>query len=316
MRVTIGVDVGGTKIAAGVVDGAGRITDRVRVPTPDGVPELTAGIADSVETLITRLDVPRSDVAVGVAAAGFIDTDRAVVRFAPNIEWREYPLAAKLADRLGIATTIENDANAAAWAEFRFGAGQDVDDMVMFTIGTGVGGGVVHAGELIRGGFGMAGELGHIRMVRDGRLCGCGLHGCLEMYASGRALYRAGLDLVKDDPVRGAGLLKRAGGSLDGLHGEMIMEAALAGDEAAVGLFTEIGSWLGEGVADVCSVLDPSTVVVGGGVAEAGDLLLGPARETYLAHLSGGGNRKHLSIRAAKLGNDAGIIGAADLAIR
>lgn len=316
MRVTIGVDVGGTKIAAGVVDADGRIVDRVRVPTPDGVPELTAGIADCVENLIARLDVPRSDVAVGVAAAGFVDADRAVVRFAPNIYWREYPLAAKLGDRLGIPTTIENDANAAAWAEFRFGAGQDVDDMMMITIGTGVGGGVVHAGELIRGGFGMAGEVGHIRMVRDGRLCGCGLHGCLEMYASGRALYRAGLDLVKDDAVRGAGLLRRAGGSPEGLRGEMIMEAALDGDQAAVALFHEVGSWLGEGIADLCSVLDPSTVVVGGGVAEAGELLLRPARESYRTHLSAAGHRKQLTLRAARLGNDAGIIGAADLAIR
>lgn len=316
MRVTIGVDVGGTKIAAGVVDGAGRITDRVRVPTPDGVPELTAGIAHCVETLIARLDAPRADIAVGVAAAGFIDRDRAVVRFAPNIDWREYPLAAELHHRLGIPATIDNDANAAAWAEFRFGAGQDVDDMVMFTIGTGVGGGVVHAGQLIRGGFGMAGELGHVRMVRDGRACGCGLHGCLEMYASGRALFRAGLDLVKNDPQRGAGLLERAGGTADGFRGEMIMEAALDGDQAAVALFHEIGSWLGEGIADICSVLDPSTVVVGGGVAEAGELLLAPARESYRNHLSGGHNRRQLTIRGARLGNDAGIIGAADLAIR
>ena len=316
MRVTIGVDVGGTKIAAGVVDDSGRITDRVRLATPDGVPDLTDRIADSVQTLIGRLDVPRDDVVVGVAAAGFIDAARAMVRFAPNIDWREYPLATELRNRLGLPATIENDANAAAWAEFRFGAGRDVDDMAMFTIGTGVGGGLVHAGQLLRGGFGMAGELGHVRMVRDGRRCGCGLRGCLEQYASGRALYRAGLRLVTDDPVRGADLLKRAGGAPEGLRGDMIMEAALAGDEAAVGLFTELGTWLGEGIADICSVLDPSMVVVGGGVAEAGELLLSPARESCMAHLSGGRNRPQLSIRAAQLGNDAGIIGAADLATR
>jgi glucokinase len=312
---TIGVDIGGTKIAAGVVDAEGRILQRKRVPTPADVTEIDARIAEVVEALVSSSPID-AKTGVGVAAAGFVDERRRRVRFAPNIAWREYPLADNLVDRLQMPVVVENDANAAAWAEFRFGGGAEINDMVMLTVGTGLGGGIVLDGELVRGAFGIGGELGHVRMVPEGRPCGCGQRGCWEQYASGRALLRGARALAVEDPAAAHALLAKAGGDVGALQGAMVTEAALERDPAAVGLFAELGHWLGEGIAAVANVMDPAVVVIGGGVADAGDLLLNPAREAFETHLSGGHNRPHLEIRAARLGNDAGIIGAADLARR
>jgi glucokinase len=316
LELTIGVDVGGTKIAAGVVDTEGHILERLRVPTPATVDEIDQRIAEVVNTLAGKGGDESSTVAVGVAAAGFVDEHRTTIRFAPNIPWREHPLAASLSARLNMPVVVENDANAAAWAEFTFGAGHEVSDMVLITVGTGLGGGIVLDGALVRGAYGIAAELGHVRMVPQGRPCGCGQHGCWEQYASGTALLRAARALTVDDPEAGKALLVAAGGSPAALAGHMVTEVALAGDPAAIGLFAELGRWLGEGIAAVANVMDPAVVVIGGGVADAGDLLLGPAREAFGTHLSGGANRPHLDIRGARLGNDAGIIGAADLARR
>jgi glucokinase len=320
LELTIGVDVGGTKIAAGVVDPEGHILERLRVPTPATVDEIDGRIADVVTYLRDQLGQQHGaddqPMAVGVAAAGFVDARRSSIRFAPNIPWREYPLAESVGKLLQAPVVVENDANAAAWAEFRFGAGKDASDVVLITVGTGVGGGIVLNGELVRGAYGIAAELGHVRVVPDGRPCGCGQRGCWEQYASGRALVRAAKELAVNDPTAAASLLKAAGGNADALGGSMVTDAALAGDPAAIGLFTELGRWLGEGIAAVAAVMDPAVVVIGGGVADAGDLLLGPTREAFRTHLSGGDHRPHLEIRGAELGNDAGIIGAADLARR
>jgi glucokinase len=188
--------------------------------------------------------------------------------------------------------------------------------MMLLTVGTGLGGGIVLNGELVRGAFGIGGELGHVRMVPDGRPCGCGQRGCWEQYASGTALLRAARALAVEDPTAARALLSAAGGDAAALSGNMVTEAALAGDPASVSLFAELGRWLGEGIASMANVMDPAVVVIGGGVADAGDLLLAPARDAFATLLSGGENRPHLEIRAARLGNDAGIIGAADLARR
>ncbi|MBT0771045.1 ROK family glucokinase [Kineosporia sp. J2-2] len=313
MELTIGVDVGGTKIAAGVVDADGRILERLRVPTPETVDEIDASIAEAVEQLRAS-ESGGSVAAVGVAAAGFVNEHRTTVRFAPNIAWREHELADAVGKRVQLPVIVENDANAAAWAEFRFGAGRDATDVVTVTVGTGVGGGIVLDGKLIRGAFGMAAEIGHMRVVPNGRACGCGQTGCWEQYASGRALARSAFELAIRDPKAAAPLIEAAGGKIDGLVGSMITEVALAGDPAAIGLFAELGRWLGEGVAALANVLDPAVVVIGGGVAEVGDLLLEPARKAFNHHLSAGANRPHLQLRGAEMGNDAGIIGAADLA--
>lgn len=314
-EAAIGIDIGGTKIAGGVVAEEGTILHRGRRDSPaKDAHQLQAAIGDLVEELRAACATDW----VGISAAGFIDRDRATVRFSPNLAWRDEPLREHLCTRLGqdVVVVVENDANSAAWGEFTFGAGVDVDDLLMVTVGTGIGGGIVLEGELLRGGFGFAGEVGHIRMVPDGELCGCGNRGCLEAYASGSALVRRTRSHVELQPEVAAGLLGRAGGDPMNIDGPMITEAAKAGDEFARSQLAELGQWLGEGVASLAAVLDPKVVVVGGGVCEAGDLLLEPARVAYAQQVTGRGHRDLLEFRIAQLGNDAGIIGAADLARR
>jgi glucokinase len=311
VELTIGVDVGGTKIAAGVVDREGRIRDRRRVSTPaDTAEALDKGIA----SVVTALCAEHRVAGVGVAAAGFVDEGRATVRFAANLPWRDHPLRDILAEHIDVPVVVENDANAAAWAEHRFGAGQGVADAVLVTVGTGIGAGIVIEGRLVRGAWGIAAEPGHMRLVPDGRLCGCGLRGCWEQYASGSALLRQARLMAEEDPQAAATMLRAAGGRPEALTGQMISASAAAGDPAALDLLAETGRRLGEGLATVAAILDPAMIVIGGGVCEAGEALLGPARATFVSLLSGAAYRPLLEIRQARLGNDAGIVGAADLA--
>jgi glucokinase len=253
-------------------------------------------------------------VAVGVAIAGFVDEKRSLLRFAPNLPMAERPLREIVGAATGLHVVVENDANAAAWGEFRFGGGRGSSDVVLLTVGTGLGGGIVLANRLLRGAFGIAGEVGHVRMVPGGLPCGCGNFGCWEQYTSGSALIREARALARSMPDRGARLLELAGGDPEAIGGRMVTRAATEGDPAARELLAEVGRWLGEGIADLANILDPAAIVVGGGVSEAGDLLLQPAREAYAALLSGAAHRPHLRIVAAELGNGAGLIGAADLA--
>ena len=209
---------------------------------------------------------------------------------------------------------VENDANAAAWGEFRHGSGADVEDLLLVTVGTGVGGGVVLGGRLHRGAFGVGGEVGHIRVVPEGIPCGCGNLGCLESYGSGRALVREARAGAADGSPLARTLLDRAGGDRDGITGPMITACAREGDPFSVALLARVGTWLGEGIASVAAVLDPAVVLVGGGVAAAGDLLLDPIREAFGRQLTGRGHRPLAEFRLAALGNRAGLIGSADLA--
>ena len=311
MGLTVGVDVGGTKVAAGVVDEQGQVLARVRRATSAQVP----GAAEQVITEAVReLGKAFPIEAVGIGAAGLVDQTRSVVRFAPNLGWREQPLRAQLERATGLPVVVENDANAAAWGEHRFGGGRASGDVVLITVGTGLGGGIVLNGRLLRGAFGIAGEVGHVRLVPGGRVCGCGNHGCWEQYTSGSALIREARELAATSPGRTARLLELAGGDPSAITGDLVTRVAREGDPAAVALLAEVGKWLGEGIADLACVLDPAVVVVGGGVSEAGDLLLEPARAAYAAQLSAGAYRPHLQIVAAELGNDAGLVGAADLA--
>ncbi|HVN11120.1 MAG TPA: ROK family glucokinase [Kineosporiaceae bacterium] len=311
MDLTIGVDVGGTKIAAGVVDASGRLLAKVRVSTPATTAEdVEEAIVEAVRWLLIDHDVS----AIGLAVPGFVDEKRSMLRFTPNLPMVDRPLRDLVGARVGRPVVVENDANAAAWGEHRFGGGRRVPDMVLVTVGTGLGGGIVFGGSLVRGAFGVAAEIGHMRVVPGGLPCGCGNHGCWEQYCAGRALVRRAQALCREDAVAGAALLELAGQDADALTGSMVARAAFAGDQAAVGLFADVGRWLGEGIALLAAVLDPAVVVVGGGVAEAGDVLLDPARQAYAAALSAGSHRPHLEIMPAVLGNDAGLIGAADLA--
>jgi glucokinase len=310
VSLACGIDVGGTKIAGGVVDESGTILEELRVESPaTDVPAIEAAIEKLVAELRTRHRIE----AVGVGAAGYIDKARAVVLFAPNLAWRDLDLKADLESTLGLPVVIENDANAAAWGEFQFGAGHDVDDLLLVTVGTGVGGGVVLDGSLYRGAFGVGAEIGHMRVVPGGILCGCGNRGCFEMYASGSALVREARHAARAGSLLAADLLARAGGDPDAITGPLITEAAREGDTFAREQLTSLGRWLGEGIASLAAVLDPAVVVVGGGVSAAGDLLLTPAREAFATQLTGRGHRPMLEIRKARLGNRAGLIGAADL---
>lgn len=308
---TIGVDVGGTKIAAGVVTKDGELVAHVRRETPaQDVEAIEAAIADAVAELRAGYEV----TAIGIAAAGYIDRTRSVVLFAPNLAWRDEPLRADIEERTGLPVLVENDANAAAWGEFRFGAARDVDDMMLLTVGTGLGGGVVIDGALLRGAFGIGGELGHVRVVPDGIRCGCGNKGCWEMYGSGTALVREARDLARSGSMLGATILERAGGDPDKITGPQVTQAAQDGDPGAQELLADLGRWLGEGAASMAAVLDPAMIVVGGGVASAGELLLEPMRTAFHRQLTGRGHRPEADIRLAALGNEAGMIGAADLA--
>lgn len=309
--LTVGIDVGGTKIAAGVVDEDGRILASSVQPTdPQDLPGIDASIARAVADLRTSYEVG----AVGVAAAGFVSPQRDMVMFAPNIEWRDYPLRDNIARAVGLPVFVENDANAAGWAEFQFGVGRDASHMVMVTLGTGAGGAIIVDGHLLRGAFGLAGEIGHLKMVPHGHYCGCGHEGCWERYASGSALTAAARARAITDPVGAAGLVEAAGGPGRKIKGPHVTRAAEAGDAVALELLHDLGYWVGMGTASLAAVLDPELVVIGGGVAESGHLFIEAVRDGFLDHLSARGHRPEARIELATLGNDAGIIGAADLA--
>jgi glucokinase len=311
MGLTIGVDVGGTKIAAGVVDEKGAIIEMVKRPTPAANASRTIEvISEAVRELLPRYEIE----AVGIGAAGFVEESRSAVVFAPNLALRNEPVARQVEDRTGRPVVVENDANAAAWAEAKLGAGRGHDHLMMITIGTGIGGALVLNGELYRGRWGMAGEPGHYRVVPDGRLCGCGNRGCWEQYASGSALVAEARDFARRSPGAAVRLLQLSGGTPEGITGPEVTTAAREGDAAALRCFDIIGRWLGEGLADMAAILDPSCFVLGGGVSEAGDLLIAQTRAAFEDGLTGRQYRPHASVVLAELGPDAGMIGAADLA--
>lgn len=316
MTLNIGVDVGGTKIAASAVDERGGIFAQARRETPaQDVDAIAGAVVEVVDELRERAGAEGHEVTgVGVACAGFVDAAGTTVVFAPNLAWRNEPLAARVQERAGIPVVLENDANAAAWGEFRFGAAREADHMIMITLGTGVGGGVIDRHQLVRGAHGMAAEIGHLRVVRDGHRCGCGNRGCWEQYASGSALVREARELVAAASPHAADLSDRCNGDPAALTGMMVTQSAVDCGQAAIELLEDLGHWVGEGVASLVAVLDTGVIVVGGGVSAAGDLVLEPARAAFARQLTGRGHRPLPPMVLAELGNDAGMIGAADLA--
>jgi glucokinase len=305
----VGIDIGGTKIAGALVDDAGQIVREARTATPaTNGDEIVQAVVDLVTELVEGVEV----IGVGVAAAGFIDADQSTIVYAPNLSWRNEPLKAKLEAKLDYPVIIENDANAAGWAEFRYGAGRTAHHMAMLTIGTGVGGAVIVNSTMLRGGFGIAGELGHIRVVPDGLLCGCGARGCIEQYGSGTALLRNARELADSGNPEGA-RLRELQAEFGELTGDQVYQAILEGDPAALRLLADLGSWLGQTIASLSAILDPEIVVIGGGVSAAGELLLEPIRRAFLANMPAQGYRPELQIKAAEFVNDAGVVGAADL---
>lgn len=306
--LTIGVDVGGTKIAAGVVDESGEILQRTRVDSPGDDPDkLMTAMADAVEELRADHDV----AAVGVSAAGFVSSDRDHVLFAPHLQWGEDGVGTRLSERCGLPVVVENDGNAAAWGERTFGAGRGHRDQLMVAVGTGIGGGVILDDRLMRGSHGVAAEIGHITLVVDGRPCECGRRGCWEEYASGSSLVAD----ARAAAARGdaPSLLERAG-TVDQITGAMVTHAARSGARDALDLMDRLAHHLAEGMSSLVSVLDPSLIVLGGGVSEAGDLLLEPTRRALREGMPGMGRVPAPELVLASLGNAAGLVGCAELA--
>jgi len=311
-QVAVGVDAGGTKVAGLLVDVGedGLVLARHEAATPAADAEAATL---TIVALARELMAGRDDVrAVGVGAAGMVSLD-GVMRFAPNVAWREFPLAERIRRAVGLPTVVDNDANVAAWGEYRFGAGRGSIDMLLVTVGTGIGGGIVTGGRLFRGAHGFAAEIGHIIVEPNGPRCGCGNLGCWEQVASGRAVGRLGRLAAVDHPE--ALLLQIAGGDPEAVTGPIVTEAAKQGDPVAVHVLAEVGRRLGEGIAGLVNILDPDVVVVGGGVIVAGDLLLQPARRAFYETVEAPEHRPEVQIVAASMGNDAGAVGAADLSL-
>jgi glucokinase len=308
--LALGIDVGGTKVAAGLVGADGSVLDRMRLATPAGdVDAVLEVMAEAATGLAQRRGL--GALPVGVGAAGLVDLD-GVVRYAPNLAWRDEPLRARLAARLPGPILVENDANVAAWGEYRIGAGTNAHStMVMLTIGTGVGGGLILGDQLMRGAHGFGAEFGHIVLDEGGPLCRCGIRGDLESLASGTAIGRMAAEAVAAGEVPGDSPLAQA----PALNGKVVTVAAHAGDPVARRIMQRAGFWLGVGIVSLVNALDPELVVVGGGAMQAGELLLAPARAAVGERLLGRGHREAPPIVRATLADAAGFIGAALLAL-
>ena len=307
--MTVGFDIGGTNARAAVVDVDGVIVDSIGTHTPHDTEGLTRTIVKMVDELRASHDIG----AVGVAVAGFLDPDCEIVRFAPHLAWRDdQPVRRDLEQALGLPVRLEHDANSAAWGEYRYGAGRELDTWVFFAVGTGIGATLMHHGEIYRGAFGTAPEFGHITVVPGGRVCSCGKQGCLERYASGTSLVDCAIEIAtkgsfRDSVVYRAVVEKRA-------SGHDIMAAARAGDPLGQAALDSFSTWLGRGLAIVADLLDPAHIVLGGGVSEDADLYLDDARASMEANIVGAGYRPQPEILCAELGSRAGMIGVADLA--
>ena len=308
-RRAVGIDVGGTKIAALRLTPEGTVEASTTLPTPaaDGeaaFPAIEAAISSVIDERVT---------AIGIGIAGLVDVPGGVLLSAPNMAWRDLALATPVGALFGRPVTVDNDATAAAWGESRLGSSRGHDDSLFVGVGTGIGGGIVAGGRLVRGAHGLAGEIGHVIVEPGGPACGCGNRGCWEQVASGLAIARAGARAVVDEP--GSAIAALAGGEPDRVTGELVTEAARAGDVVAEGIVAEVGRRLGEGVAGLVNVLDPEIVVIGGGASHAGEILLAPLRAAFTASVEGADVRPEVPIVPATLGNQAGAIGAALLAL-
>ncbi|MDQ3386307.1 MAG: ROK family protein [Actinomycetota bacterium] len=302
----IGIDVGGTKISAGVVTLQGELLNEVRYSSKGSTEELLDNIARAVREVREGYEVSAACLAV----PGLIMADENKVVFSPNLPNIEgVPLKEELGGRFDLPVTVENDANAAAWGEFRFGAGSEVDHLVFVTLGTGVGGGVISHGILMRGVQGAGGELGHMTIHATGPRCGCGNRGCLESLASGTAITRRAREVAAERPDSALGKIATE----RELIGEDVTKLAEDGDEVALAVLEEAGLWLGIGLAGFVNIFNPEVVAVGGGAAKAGELILDRARkEMYLRARSP--SRDLVEIKSATLGPESGVIGAAALA--
>lgn len=304
MRVAVGVDLGGTKTAAAVVDERGTILRRESVSSKLDADELLDALAELAEGLGVR-----ETAGCGVGAAGLVDHSTGRYRYGPNLALREVDLGGRLGKALGVPVYVDNDANVATWAEHRFGCGRGTRDFLCVTLGTGVGGGIVANGRPYRGAHGGAAEIGHMLVDPDGPVCGCGRRGCWETVAAGSALERRARE----------GLAERADSALYGLTrgdpaqltGPMVTDAARAGDAFARDVVDETARWIGLGLASLVNILEPERIAIAGGVVDDWDLFAGIAVETMRERVEAPEYRPLPDVVAAELGADAGIVGAA-----
>jgi glucokinase len=308
----IGIDIGGTKIAGALVDDAGNILKEIKIPSP--IDDSTQ-MVEAIGSVIAELEQGEQVIGVGVAAAGFMSADREIMYHSPNISaWRNEPLKKRIASQTHLPVMLENDANAAGWAEFRFGAGAGRKGMVMLTIGTGVGGAIISDGVLLKGGFGIGGELGHVVLIPGGRDCGCGQKGCVESYCSGTALLKSAKELAQSGEPK-AKRLNELMNETGELSGEQVYQAILENDLGACELLEDLGRYLGTAIGTIyVPILDPELVVIGGGVSAVGKKLLDPIEAAFEESMPAKGYRPVLEIVKATFLNQAGLIGAADLA--
>jgi glucokinase len=309
-RTTIGVDIGGTSVRAGVVDRYGTVLDTARAATPSSEEALEDAIVSTVGGLAARHRV----TAVGLAVAGFVTTDRRSVMFAPHLAWRKAAVADRISARLDLPVVLEHDANAAVLAEHRFGAARGCGVALLVAIGTGIGGGLLLDGKVFRGAYGVAPELGHLSLVPGGRPCPCGKSGCWERYCSGTALSTTAVELLAQHPGRSTVLSREVAEDKRAMTGRKVAAAARDGDPLAQRAMAELATWLGEGLALVADIYDPEIVVIAGGVSESAPLFLDDARDHYKKTITGAGYRPLARIRTAQLGDEAAMVGAAALA--
>ncbi|SER37420.1 ROK family protein [Actinokineospora terrae] len=287
---TIGVDVGGTSVRAAAVDEAGTVLATARGSSRKDVD-------DEICRVVEELRAEHAVTAVGLAVAGFVASDRRTVMFAPHLPWRGIAVADRLSERIGLPVVLEHDANAAAVAEHRFGGLRDARVGLLIALGTGIGAALLIDGVVYRGAFGVAPELGHLRLVPDGRECPCGKRGCWERYCSGTALAATARDMGAAEST-----------------GREVARAARAGDPLALAAVHEMAHWLGDGLALVADVYDPEVVVIGGGVSGSADLFLDRAVDRYREVMTGAGHRPVARVVRAQRGDEAGMVGAAALA--
>ena len=303
---TVGVDLGGTKCLAVALE-AGTVVDECRVPTPVGETALLDALAEVATSVRGGAEV----LGVGVGVPGLVDR-AGVLRFAPNLPGVvDLDIKAELERRLDVPVRVDNDATCAAWGERQAGAAQGYDDVVLVTLGTGIGGGIVAGGALLRGANGFAGEIGHMVVDPNGPECPCGQRGCWERFASGGGLGRLGQRAAAEG--RAAHVLALAGGDPALVRGEHVTAAAAEGDVEARAILADLGWWVALGLANLANAFDPRAFVLGGGLIEAGDLLLGPVRTAFWELLTGASHRPAIAVVAATLGEHAGAIGAACL---
>lgn len=314
MTVTIGLDVGGTKVLGVVLDAAGRIVVEERRPSPTGFGPLI----DLMAAMTTDLSAVASDAGAepvagaGVGIAGLVDCD-GVLRYGPNLPGVvDAPIGDALAAATGLPVVVDNDANVAGLAEARHGAAVGVGHALIVTLGTGIGGAIVAAGQVFRGANGFAGEIGHHTVDSGGPRCACGEHGHWEAIASGTALGRMGRELVAAGS--GALILDLAGGDPEAVDGLHVGTAARAGDPDALALLDRYADNVAIGLANLANILDPARVVVAGGLLALGDLLFDRLERAFAVHLEATDHRPRIPVLPAALGEQSGAIGAAVLA--